>query len=76
MIQTRLYFKGFPLSARSNTLNGAKLNMVLRRWAPDEAALQAKPAKEGRDFFNEPPKTGFYKPYTYPHPLQGRRQAK
>ena len=28
--------------------------------------------KEGRDFFNEEPKPEYCKPYTYPHPLQGK----
>ncbi len=27
-------------------------------------------AKEGRDFFNQEPPAGYYKPYVYPHPLQ------
>ena len=35
--------------------------------SPNEAAH----VKEGRDFFNEKPKPEYYKPYTYPHPLQG-----
>ena len=31
--------------------------------------------REGRDFFNEPPKPEYYRPYTYPHPLQGGRES-
>jgi hypothetical protein len=59
-----------PCYAWNNTLNGAKLNMTLRRWDPQQTALQAAHVKEGRDFFNEEPKPDYYKPYTYPHPLQ------
>ena len=56
----------------NNTLNGAKLNMALRRWGPKETELQAGHVKEGRDFFNEEPKPEYYKPYVYPQPLQGK----
>jgi hypothetical protein len=63
-------FEPSPCYAWNNTLNGAKLNMVLRRWKPDETAQQAEHVKEGRDFFNEEPKADYYKPYVYPHPLQ------
>jgi len=65
-------FEPSPCNAWNNTLNGAKLNMVLRPWAnPEHSAKQAEHVKEGRDFFNEAPKPEYYKPYTYPHPLQG-----
>ncbi len=64
-------FEPSPCYAWNNTLNGAKLNMVLRPWAnPEHEAKQAAHVKEGRDFFNEEPKPEYYKPYVYPHPLQ------
>jgi hypothetical protein len=67
-------FEPSPCYAWNNTFNGAKLEMTLRRWAdPDQAARQAAHVKEGRDFFNEAPKPEYYKPYTYPHPLQNAR---
>ncbi len=66
-------FEPSPCYAWNNTFNGAKLNMVLRPWAdPKQAELQAGHVKEGRDFFNEEPKPEHYKPYIYPHPLQGK----
>ena len=50
--------------------------MVLRPWAnPEHEAKQAAHVKEGRDFFNEEPKPEYYKPYVYPHPLQGGWEA-
>ncbi len=64
-------FEPSPCYAWNNTLNGSKLNMALRPWRdPEEAAKQAEHVKEGRDFFNEAPKPDYYKPFTYPHPLQ------
>jgi hypothetical protein len=64
-------FEPSPCYAWNNTFNGEKLNMVLRPWAdPEQTARQAAQVKEGRDFFNEAPKPEYYKPYTYPHPLQ------
>ena len=67
-------FEPSPCYAWNNTLNGAKLNMTLRHWAdPEQAERQAEHVKEGRDFFNEAPKPDYYKPYTYPHPLQNTR---
>jgi hypothetical protein len=63
-------FEPAPCYAWNNTLNGAKLNMVLRRWDPKEAALQAEHVQEGRDFFNAVPPDEYYRPYPYPHPLQ------
>ena len=64
-------FESSPCYAWNNTLNGEKLNMVLRPWAdPEQTARQAAHVKEGRDFFNEAPNPEYYKPYTYPHPLQ------
>jgi hypothetical protein len=64
-------FEPSPCYAWNNTLNGAKLNFGLRRWSnPEDTAKQAEHMKEGRDFFNEEPKAGYYKPYTYPHLLQ------
>jgi hypothetical protein len=65
-------FEASPCYAWNNTLNGAKLNMILRRWDPKETELQGEHVKEGRDFFNEAPKPEYYRPYTYPHPLQGK----
>jgi len=65
-------FEASPCYAWNNTLNGAKLNMILRRWNPKETELQGEHVKEGRDFFNEAPKPEYYRPYTYPHPLQGK----
>jgi hypothetical protein len=65
-------FEPSPCYAWNNTLNGAKLIMALRPWAnPEHAAKQGEHVKEGRDFFNEEPEAESYKPYTYPHPLQG-----
>jgi hypothetical protein len=65
-------FEPSPCYAWNNTLNGAKLIMALRPWAnPEHAAKQGEHVKEGRDFFNEQPEAEYYKPYTYPHPLQG-----
>ena len=47
--------------------------MVLRpRADPEQTARQAAHVKEGRDFFNAKPKPEYYKPYIYPHPLQGK----
>jgi hypothetical protein len=69
-------FEPSPCYAWSNTLNGAKLNFTLRRWNPKETELQGEHVKEGRDFFNEMPKSEYYKPYIYPHPLQDRQEAK
>ena len=64
-------FERSPCYAWNNTLNGAKLNMVLRPWANHEhEAKQAEHVKEGRDFFNEKPRAEYYTPYIYPHPLQ------
>jgi len=65
-------FEASPCHAWNNTLNGAKLNMILRRWNPKETELQGEHVKEGRDFFNEAPKPEYYRPYTYPHPLQAK----
>jgi hypothetical protein len=33
-------------------------------------ANEAATIKEGREFFNEKPPAGYYRPYVYPHPLQ------
>ncbi len=68
-------FEPSPCYAWNNTLNGAPLKMTLRRWNPEETALQAEHVKEGRDFFNEEPKPEYYKPYVYPHPFQLGWQA-
>jgi hypothetical protein len=68
-------FEPSPCYVWNNTLNGEKLNMVLRPWAdPGKTERQAAHVKEGRDFFNEAPKPEYYQPYTYPHPLQGGRK--
>ena len=46
-------------------------------WAdPKATELQAAHVKEGRDFFNEAPKPEYYRPFTYPPPLQGGREPK
>jgi hypothetical protein len=51
--------------------------MVLRSWAePDKTERQAAHVKERRDFFNEAPKSEDYRPYIYPHPLQGGPEAR
>jgi hypothetical protein len=64
-------FEPAPCYTWNNTLNGSKLNMVLRPWANHEhEAKQAEHVKEGRDFFNEKPCPEYYRPYIYPHPLQ------
>ncbi len=60
-------FKPSPCYAWNNTFNGAPLRMETSRRAD---ANEAATIKEGRDFFNEPPKPEYYKPYVYPHPLQ------
>ncbi|MGA2657398.1 MAG: hypothetical protein ABSH34_07740 [Verrucomicrobiota bacterium] len=70
-------FEPSPCYAWNNTLNGAKLNMVLRPWAdPEKTERQAAHVKEERDFFNAAPKPEYYRPYTYPHPLQGGQEAR
>lgn len=70
-------FKPTPCYCWNNTLNGAKLNMTLRRWPnPANTERQAEIVKEGRDFFNEAPNPEYYQPYIYPHPLQGGQQAR
>lgn len=69
-------FEPSPCYAWNNTLNGAKLNMILRRWNPKETELQGEHVQEGRDFFNEPPKPEDYRPFAYPHPLQRGLEAK
>ena len=70
-------FEPAPCYAWNNTFNGAKLNMVLRPWGdPEKTERQAAHVQEGRDFFNEAPKPEYYKPYVYPHPLQGGREAR
>ena len=63
-------FEASPCYAWNNTMNGQKLLMAVRRWSPEQTALQAGLVKEGRDFFNEKPPEEYYKPYVYPHPLQ------
>jgi hypothetical protein len=64
-------FDPSPCYAWNNTMNGQPLLMVVRPWGNQEqAARQAALIKEGRDFFNEKPPEGYYKPYVYPHPLQ------
>ncbi len=60
-------FKLTPCYAWDNTINGKPLLMkVIRRADANERATM----KEGREFFNEKPPAGYYKPYVYPHPLQ------
>jgi hypothetical protein len=62
-------FEPSPCYAWNNTLNGAKLNLVLRPWAdPEKAELQAAHVKEGRDFFNEAPRPEYYN-RSRPNPL-------
>jgi hypothetical protein len=70
-------FEPSPCYAWNNTLNGATLKMVLRSWeTPEKTERQAAHVEEGRDFFNEAPKPEYYKPYMYPHPLQGSQEGK
>jgi hypothetical protein len=60
-------FERTPCYAWNNTLNGKPLLMDVdfRAEANERATI-----KEGREFFNEKPPEGYYKPYLYPHPLQ------
>ncbi|MFI5380510.1 MAG: hypothetical protein ACHRHE_14530 [Tepidisphaerales bacterium] len=60
-------FKPTPCYAWNNTRNGAKFLMAVTNRNPNVLAT----IKEGREFFNEKPPEEHYKPYTYPHPLQG-----
>jgi len=60
-------FKPSPCYAWNNTLNGKPLRMEVDYRAD---ANEAATIKEGREFFNEKPPEGYYKPYVYPHPLQ------
>ncbi|MGO9108892.1 MAG: hypothetical protein ACLP9L_06630 [Thermoguttaceae bacterium] len=62
-------YESTPCYAWNNTYNGEKLRMVVDSRADANERAQIK---EGRDFFNEEPKSEYYKPYTYPHPLQGK----
>ena len=64
-------FDPTPCYAWNNTLDGKPLLMAVRGVNADEKAI----IKEGRDFFNEKPPEGSYKPYVYPHPLQGGWEA-
>ncbi len=64
-------FEPSPCYAWNNTINGKKLLMAVSGKDPNEAAQ----IKEGRDFFNEKPPAGYYKPYVYPHPLQSGWEA-
>ena len=59
-------FKPSPCYAWNNTRNGAKYLMAVTNRNPNVLAT----IKEGREFFNEKPPEGYYKPYVYPHPLQ------
>jgi len=59
-------FEPSPCYAWNNTINGQKLLMAVSGRDANEAAQ----IKEGREFFNEKPPEGYYKPYVYPHPLQ------
>lgn len=62
-------FTRSPCYGWNNTFNGLPLRMeVIRRDANEAATI-----KEGREFFNEKPPEGYYKPYVYPHPLQKSR---
>ena len=61
-------FDPTPCYAWNNTLNGEKLLMgVTLNKDPNKR----RTIKEGREFFNEKPPEEYYKPYIYPHPLQG-----
>jgi hypothetical protein len=64
-------YESTPCYAWNNTLNGQPLRMEVSRRT-DVSANERAQIKEGRDFFNEEPKPEYYKPYTYPHPLQGK----
>jgi hypothetical protein len=54
-----------PWYAWNNTINGSKIRMEVRL----ETLGVAHYLKEGREFYNDTPMSG-YKAYTYPHPLQ------
>jgi hypothetical protein len=56
-----------PCYAWDNTLNGKPLLMAVD---PRADANERATIEEGREFFNEKPPEGYYKPYVYPHPLQ------
>jgi hypothetical protein len=59
-----------PCYAWDNTLNGKPLLMGVdvRADANERATV-----REGREFFNQEPPPGYYKPYAYPHPLQDEK---
>jgi len=61
-------YESTPCYAWNNTYNGEKVGMVVDSRADANERAQIK---EGRDFFNEEPEAEYYKPYRYPHPLQG-----
>jgi hypothetical protein len=65
-------FKPTPCYAWNNTRNGARFLMAVTSRDPNVLAT----IKEGREFFNEEPPAGYYKPYVYPHPLQGSPEAR
>jgi hypothetical protein len=59
-------FDPTPCYAWNNTIDGKPMLMAVSGKDANEAAQ----VQEGRDFFNEKPPEGSYKPYVYPHPLQ------
>jgi hypothetical protein len=59
-------FEPTPCYAWNNTINGQKLLMAVGKKNPKDL----EQIKEGREFYNEKPPEGYYKPYVYPHPLQ------
>jgi hypothetical protein len=59
-------FQPTPCYAWNNTRNGEKYLMAVANRNPNVLAT----IKEGREFFNQEPPAGYYKPYVYPHPLQ------
>ncbi len=64
-------YESTPCYAWNNTFNGQPLRMEVSHRT-DLSENERAHLKEGRDFFNEEPKPEYYKPYIYPHPLQGK----
>ncbi len=64
-------FEPSPCYAWNNTLNGAKLNMVLRPWAnPSTRRNRQSTSRKDGISSTRSPSPEYYKPYIYPHPLQ------
>ena len=63
-------FELSPCHTWNNTINGKRLDMVVSKRDPAEAAH----LQEGRDFYNAAPKAEHYTPFVYPHPLTAGSQ--